>query len=424
MNPETLRVVINEQRDEITRKFSEENIIEREVQRSINVSETKQVLVVSGVRRCGKSILAHLLLKGLKYAYINFDDERLEGIKTQELNKIVEAFYQLYGDVKFMVFDEIQNIAKWQLFITRLQGSKKIIVTGSNSKLLSGEFATRLTGRHIDVTLFPFSFQEFLTFNGVKYDIYLTRDIAKIKTCLRDYLIGGGFPEGKEKEHIRSIYNDVITKDILLRYNIKFRAAFKEFARLLISNFSNEITYSSLKKAINVKSVHTIKNYLDMLAETFLVFSLPKFSFKLKEQTKEPKKVYVVDNGIINILGFRFSENRGKLYENTVFMELKRMQSFNRSLELYYYKDIQGHEVDFVVKEGTTIKQLIQVCYDIENENTRKREIRALLHASKELKCRTLLVITHDFEAEEDAEWFGVKRKILFLPLWKWLLKV
>ncbi len=424
MDSETLRLVISEQRDEIDGKFREENIIERESLRLIDIAKTKQVLAVTGVRRCGKSILAHLFLKNLKYAFINFDDERLEGIETKQLNQVIEAFYQLYGDVEFMLFDEIQNIAKWQLFITRLQRSKKIIITGSNSKLLSGEFATRLTGRHIDITLFPFSFREFLRFKNLKYNIYLTRDIAKIRNRLKDYLERGGFPEGDDRLHVRSIYNDIITKDILFRYNIKFRSAFKEFARLVVSNFSNEITYSSLRNAINVKSVHTVRDYLNMLEETFLVFTLSKFSFKFKQQMREPKKVFVVDSGLIDVLGFRFSENKGRLYENTVFMELKRRQSFNPRIELYYYKNVQGHEVDFVVKEGPKVKQLIQVCYSIENDYVKKREFRALLHASKELRCKNLFVVTDESEAEENVSWFGVKRKIRFVPLWKWLLTI
>jgi len=422
MDTETLKLVINEQRDEIEKKFGEENIIEREIQNLIDAGKTRQVLVVTGVRRCGKSILAHLFLRNFKYAHINFDDERLETLKTAELNKIIGAFFELYGEVNFMIFDEIQNIPKWELFITRLHRSKRVIITGSNSRLLSGELATHLTGRHIDITLFPFSLREFLKFKGLRYDIYLTRDVAKIKNHLKDYLIGGGFPEGGDKEHIRSIYNDIVTKDILLRHNIKFRSAFKEFVRLVVTNFSNEITYSALKNAINVKSVHTTRNYLSMLEEAFLVFRLPKFSFRFRDQIREPKKAYVVDNGIINVLGFRFSENIGRFYENTVFVELKRKQTFNPGLELYYYKDISGHEVDFVIKEGSRVKQLIQVCYDLGSEKTKQREIRALLHASKNLNCKDLLIITEDYEAEEDLEWFGTKRKVRFMPLWKWLL--
>ncbi len=423
MEMDTLKLVINEQRDEIERKLKEENIIEREPQQAVDAEKIRQVMVITGVRRCGKSTLAHLLLRNLQYAYINFDDERLETMQTSDLNKILEAFYQLYGNVRFLIFDEIQNVPKWELFITRLQRSKNVIITGSNSKLLSGELATHLTGRHVDIFLLPFSFGEFLSFRRVSYDPYLTKDRAKIRNCLKEYVVRGGFPEGDDPNYVRSIYNDILTKDILFRHSVKFKSTFKELSRLAISGFSNELTYSSLKNAVGVKSVHTVKNYLSMLEEAFLVFSLPKFSFRFKEQMREPKKFYVVDNGLITALGFRLSENIGRLYENTVFMELKRRQGLRPDLELFYYKNVQGHEVDFVVKEGAKVAQLIQACYTLEGEETRKRELRALLHASKHLKCKNLLVITDDYDAEETVSWFGIKRKIRFMPLWRWLLE-
>jgi hypothetical protein len=159
-----------------------------------------------------------------------------------------------------------------------------------------------------------------------------------------------------------------------------------------------------------------------MLEETFLVINIPKFSFKIKEQVKEPKKTYLLDTGIINALGFKFSENKGRLYENIVCTQLMRMQSQNPELETYYYKDYQGHEADFVIKEKAKIKEIIQVCYNLNDETTRAREIRSLLHASQELKCKNLLIITEEKEGEETISWFGTKRKIKFIPLWKWLL--
>ena len=174
-----------------------------------------------------------------------------------------------------------------------------------------------------------------------------------------------------------------------------------------------------MRNAINVKSIHTTKNYLKMLEESFLVINIPKFSFKIKEQVKEPKKTYMIDTGIINALGFKFSENKGRLYENVVCTHLMRKQSQNPELETYYYKDYQGHEADFVIKEKAKIKAIIQVCYCLDDEATRARETRSLLHASQELKCKNLLVITQDREEETKAK----GKKIKFTPLWKWLLE-
>src|SRR4030042_1549461 len=362
MDLETLKLIINEQKHELDEKFAKENIIRREIQDTIHLTGLKQALVITGIRRCGKSTLAHLLLKKTDYGYINFDDERLTTLKTEEFNKVLEAFHQLYGDVKTIILDEVQNIPGWELFVNRIQRSKQIIITGSNSKLLSGELATHLTGRHTDIQLFPFSFKEFLTLKKISYDLYLTKDRAQIAKALNKYIERGGFPEGETKEYVRTLYNDVITKDIILRHNLKFRKAFQEFAHITLSNFAKEITYSSMRNAINVKSIHTAKNYLKMLEEAFLIINIPKFSFKIKEQVKEPKKTYVLDTGIINAMGFKFSENKGRLYENIVCTHLMRIQSQHPELEIYYYKDYQGHEKDFLIKEKAKVKEHTQAC--------------------------------------------------------------
>ena len=418
MDKEILKRVVVEQRETIERKFREEGIIEREIQKEIDIEKTKQVLAVTGARRSGKSILAHLLLRNKDYAYINFDDERLEDFKARDFDKLLEVFYELYNGIEWFIFDEIHNVPKWELFVTRFHEGHRIIITGSNSRLLATELSHRLTGRHIDIKLLPFSFREFLKFRNFEYNIYLTEDIARIRRFLDEYIKRGGFPEADQMGVVATIYNDIINKDILLRKNIKFRRSFKEFAKLIISNFSSKITYSSLKKQIGVRSENTIRNYLDLIEEVFLVFSIPKFSFKLKEHMKEKKKVYAIDTGLINYISFKISRNIGRIYENIVALELLR-----KNKEIYYFETKEGYEVDFVVKEGLKVKELIQVCYEID-ENVRKRELRALLHASKQLKCKNLLVITYDYEGLEEIEWFGIKRKIRFIPLWRWLLSL
>jgi len=418
MDKEILKRVVVEQRETIERKFREEDIIEREIQKEIDIEKTKQVLAVTGARRSGKSILAHLLLRNKDYAYINFDDERLEDFKARDFDKLLGVFYELYNGIEWFIFDEIHNVPKWELFVTRFHEGHRIIITGSNSRLLTTELSYRLTGRHMDIKLLPFSFREFLRFRNFEYNIYLTEDIARIRRFLDEYIKRGGFPEADQMGVVATIYNDIINKDILLRKNIKFRRSFREFAKLIISNFSSRITYSSLKKHVGVRSENTIRNYLDLIEEVFLVFSIPKFSFKLKEHMKEKKKVYAIDTGLINYISFQTSRNIGRIYENIVALELLR-----KNKEIYYFETKEGYEVDFVVKEGLKVRELIQVCYDID-ENVRKRELRALLHASKKLKCKNLLVITDDHEGLEEIEWFGIKRKIRFIPLWRWLLSL
>jgi len=415
VNIEEIKTAIVDREEEIKKKFKEENIIERESERVVRkYLSTDIALIITGVRRCGKSILAYMLGKNNNYGYVNFEDERLD-IEAKYLNKVLEALYSLKGDIDILIFDEIQNIPGWERFVTRLIQNKKIIITGSNARLLSKELATYLTGRHIDYTLYPFSFREFLKFKKFSPNIHLTEDIAKIKNHLNKYLKIGGFPLTYKVGRLFLIenYKDIIERDVIQRYKIKYQKVLKDLAKYLISNLSKEISYNKLKNLLGVKSVHTIINYTEYIQNAYLVFLIERFSFKLKEQVIAPKKVYCIDTGIANAIGFKFTENFGKLMENIVAVELKRKEK-----EFYYWKDYQQREVDFVVKEGLKIKQLIQVCYNIEDYNTKERELKSLIKASKELKCNNLLVITWDFEGEEKIE----RKKIRFVPLWKWLL--
>jgi len=419
MDLETLKRIIGSQREDIEEKFRNEKIIERDkieyVKKFLNYPN---ILALLGVRRSGKSIFSILLSKQLKenIGYINFIDERLVNVKTEDLDKILQAFYELYGNISLIILDEVQNVYGWELFVNRLRTTKKLIITGSNSKLLSGELATHLTGRHIDFTLYPLSFKEILDF---KPNIYSTKDIAKIKNSLRKYIKGSGFPEFFKfgREIVTEIYNDILTKDCLRRHKIREEKSFRELAFYLASNFSNEFTYSKLSKITKIKDVHTLKNYVSYLEESYLIKVLERYSPKLKQQIIAPKKAYVVDHGFCNFISFNISKNKGRLFENLVCVELLRRSRDERK-EIYYWKDYQQKEVDFVVKEGLKVKQLIQVCYDISDLETKEREIKGLLKASKELRCKSLLVITDDYEAEEKIE----NKTIKFIPLWKWLL--
>ena len=423
MNISEIKRIIQEQEGEREYILENEGIIERDVDAKLIKESIRypNVLAILGMRRCGKSVLSWLVMKGKKCGYINFDDEALYGIKAKDLNNILKAFYELYGDVDYLVFDEIQNVLGWELFITRLRRTKRIIITGSNSQLLSGELSIHLTGRHTDLLLFPFSFREFCRYRDIgiaKGSEYTTQSAAKMQTALMEYIRKGGLPEAHThgKATLKSIFGDIVTKDIMMRYNIKTNAI-ESLARYLATNFSSEISFNKLKEPFAVKKLQTIKNYVGYFESAYLFFILERFSYKLKQQIIAPKKIYCMDTGIINSVSFKFSENLGRLFENVVAIELKR-----RNREIYYWKNHQQEEVDFLVKEGTRVKQLIQVCYDIGVPKTKDRELRALIKASRDLKCRNLLVITRDYESEETVEWSGEKRKVGFLPLWKWLL--
>jgi len=238
---------------------------------------------------------------------------------------------------------------------------------------------------------------------------------------LQEYLEIGGFPEAYKfgKGMISKIYEDILTKDILLRYNISKKEEIKKLAKYLITNSSGEITYSKLARIFNIKHVSTISNWISYLENAFLIFRLERFDFKLKQQFIAPKKVYCIDSGLMNTIGFKFSENKGKVIENEVALELQRRKAKENSFEIYYWKDYQQNEVDFVIKRDKKIESLIQVSYINSKEEIKEREINALLKASKELRCKNLIVITWDYETEEKFEGEIIK----FVPLWKWLLE-
>lgn len=419
MEPKT---IIKEQREELEGIEKTERIIPRDLlPKAIAFLKYPNVVAIVGVRRCGKSVFSYLTVKDKNFGYINFDDERLAMIKADDLNKILQAFYELYPGLDYIILDEIQNVKNWELFVNRLRRTKRVIITGSNSRLLSGELSTHLTGRYIDIELHPFSFREFLILNKVKLqDTYTTKEMAEITKHLEDYLRLGGFPEVKKfgKAILPRIYNDIITKDIILRYKVKKIEALRNMARYIITNFSQGISYAKLSRILNVKRIQTISTWISYLEDSFLIFKLERFSFKLKQQIIAPKKIYCIDNGILTTIGFGFSENKGFLIENIVAIELSRRKALNPLFEIYYWKDHQQNEVDFVIKHGKRIKQLIQVTCAKDKDEIREREIKSLSKCSYELQCNKLSVITWDYEGKEKHK----RKTIEFIPLWKWLL--
>ena len=423
MDVELLKQIIVDQKSQLDRKFKNEKIIERDNPNIERYLSHPNALIILGVRRCGKSTLAEEIFKDKKFACINFDDDRLVKLETSDLNRILQSFYEIYGEVENIVLDEIQDVYGWEKFVSRLRDVKKVIVTGSNSALLSGELATSLTGRHIDFILFPFSFREYLKYKGIKYEGVLTTDEeARLNVTLQEYLNEGGFPEVLRfgREFLKSIYNDIITKDVIRRHKIKNEADLKAVAAFLMSNISKEFSYSSIIKLTDVKHKITISKWVSYLEEAYLVFRLNRFSFKLKEAIFAPKKIYSVDNALSVYISPSISDRKGVLMENTVAIELLRRRSKIDDMVgsgLFYWKDHQQREVDFVIKEGNKITQLLQVTYASERSAINDREINNLLVASKELHCNNLLIITWGYEAEEKVD----SKTVKFIPLWKWL---
>ncbi len=415
--------ILRDQRNDIDEDLKKKKIIARDAETNFKEAlGSKLIKVVTGVRRCGKSVLIYNTLKNLNFAYMNFDDERLYELKS---DSILPAFYEIYGEnVKIIFLDEIQNMERWELFVNRLhRAGFNLYITGSNAKLLSKELATHLTGRHVNIELQPFSFSEYFRARSFNGDINSTKGRTKAKMELKNYIQTGGFPEVIiENEnpgvYLRGLYSNIIEKDIISRHAIEHKKTFRELAISLISNTGRSISYNKLKNQYNLGSEHTIKNYILYLEEAYLLFVLSRFSHKVVEIEKSDKKVYATDIGIVTHLAVSSSPDYGMKYENLVAISLFEKKYFTPEMEIHYWKGPLQEEVDFVVKENRKVSQLIQVCYNIINYDTKKREINSLLKASKELRCNNLLVITDEKEGEEIAE----GKKIKFIPLWKWLL--
>lgn len=381
-------------------------------------------VVISGIRRSGKSTLLNQIIsncyeKGVYY--LNFEDERLVDFAVTDFNNLYETFLELYGERKVFFFDEIQNVPKWEIFVRRMQDKGcKFFITGSNASLLSKELSTKLTGRCVSIELYPFSFVEFLSFKGYKLQknaLSYTAERAAIKKHFAEYLKHGGMPEYlkyKDPTLLKRVYEDILYRDIVARYDIKQVKVLRELGLYLLSNIGGLFSYNNLKKVLGVGSMNTIKSYADFLENSFLMFLINRFSYSLKQQFVANKKIYCIDNGLAESVAFQFSKNKGKFLENLVFLELKR-----RYPEIYYYKTANNLEVDFLVKSGRKDIALIQVADNLDSEKTKQRETGALTRAMDELKLKSALILTED--SEEEIKLNG--KAIIVQPIYKWLLE-
>ena len=392
------------------------------------------IIAITGSRRVGKSFIMRQMAKLLidkgqdprNILHVNLEDPRFIENDVQFLDKIFLTYCEFIKptDTPIIFLDEIQEIEGFEKWIRMMHelSKAKIIVSGSNSKLLSRELGTLLTGRHLDLTVFPLSLKEFLEFNSVSIDENKGND-KEVKALLKDYIEYGSFPEvtllSEKKEILLTYFDDVINKDIFKRFHIRKKQDLRSVVKYYFSNISNLSTFNAIERFLNI-SIKSVKNYTDYIEQAYLVFSLKRFSFKVKEQEKSPRKIYSIDTGLCNAVGFRFSQNLGRLVENIVFINLLKKQIHDKDTEIFYWKDEHHREVDFVVKQGLEIKTLIQVCWEMDNEKTRKREVRSLQKAIKELSPMESFIITEDIEGEENISGMNVK----ILPLWKWLLNL
>ena len=378
-------------------------------------------VIISGLRRAGKSTLLAQLAHRLgedKFYYVNFEDERFLGFAADDANDLYGLLVELFGERGIFLVDEIQNVPGWEHFVRRfMEMGLKFYITGSNASLLSRELGTRLTGRYVPLELFPFSFAEFLRFRDYAVpDLsrQTTVDAARLQGYLGEYLRLGGIPEPLKYPELplaRTLYDDVLYRDIATRYRIDDVRALKELAFYLMSNPSAAISFNKLKEQLRLGSVNTVKNYVEYLEQSWLIFTTNVYDFSVKRQQIAAKKVYGIDTGLVSAVGFSFSPNTGRLLENLAFLALRR-----RTREIYYYAAAGGNEVDFYLPES---RALIQVSQSLAQPTTREREVRALTDAMRSLGLDHGLILTDSNEAPITENGLTIEIRSLV----KWLLQ-
>ena len=371
-----------------------------------NISGYEQLrshaFIVSGIRRCGKSTLLQQINRSIEgdSIYLNFEDPRLSGFDLEDLNRLHEIAQQRKIQVYFL--DEVQVVPGWESFVRfRLDESDRVFITGSNSARLSRELGSKLTGRHISRELFPFSYSEFLAYKNLE-----TNDASS-----QEYMVSGGFPQfvkTRQQENLMQCFNDIITRDIVLRYHIKNSLLLKQIGVWLVSNVGKPVSGNSLRKMFGIASSSSIMEYLSFFTDAYLFFFVPKFSYSHKVQTVNPKKVYCIDNGFITTNSVSFTGDKGRLLENMVYMQLRRSTA-----DIFYFNE--GKECDFVVSLNGKVKDVIQVCYQLD-QNNMNREIMGALEAMEFFNLSEAVIITHN-----QADTFSINSKTInAIPFYRW----
>ncbi|MBI2583882.1 MAG: ATP-binding protein [Candidatus Aenigmarchaeota archaeon] len=436
MDAEKLKLLIEEFHETELPSVIERRLIDIDL-------DTKKIVAVFGPRRSGKTYYFYYLIKKLisqglektRLLYINFEDDRILPFSVEDFEKLVETYYELYPQNKskevFMFLDEIQNIDGWEIAIRRIYDKERvrIFITGSSSKLLSKEIATALRGRTISYEMLPFSFEELLAARGIDAkNVFYSKSRFDAKHALDEYMKFGGFPEvimqKNENTKIRILQeymNVVFYRDLIERFSIKNKVLIKEMLRYAISNISNYFSLSGFYKLAKEKhgiTKKTVLDYAGYMEDIGIIFFVSKFSSSLKEQMRNPRKIYIVDTGFRTAHGFFLTEDYGKIMENLVFLKLKHIKMKNPLIEIFYWKDKET-DIDFLIKEGRHIKNIMQVCWNINKKETKDRETQSMVKALKKFDLKEGVIVTKDSETKERI---GGKT-VHYVPLWKFLLK-
>ena len=394
-----MKTIILNQRKERDELMSRPYLIRRNNQDIDLLLNSHLIKLITGPRRVGKSTQALLMLRDKNFAYLNFDNFSL--LENWNADLVMHMLDVVYPGYEYILLDEVQNLDAWDLWVSELyRKGKNLVITGSNARMLSSEMATVLTGKYLQVEMLPFSLEEFFDWN--KFDLHSMESKKNTNSLvlMDDYLRNGGYPEvvasrQLTRSYLDTVFDSIIWKDVAKRHNVRNVSDLNNLAMYLVSNFCNPVTTNDLTTELGFSSVNTTKKYMDYLHEPYIFYYLSRYNNKLKLMKKAPRKVYVVDNGFVASKAFSLSDNLGRLLENQVFIELIR-RGYNVEKTMFYYRSRNDKEVDFVLRKGTSIERLVQVCYDMSSQKTEKREIDSIIECAGELKCNNLIIVTNN----------------------------
>ena len=394
-----MKTIILNQRKERDELMSRPYLIRRSNQDTDFLLNSSLIKLITGPRRVGKSTQALLMLRDKNFAYLNFDNYSL--LDAWDANLVMRMLDDVYPGYEYILLDEVQNLDGWDLWVSELYRlGKNLVITGSNARMLSSEMATVLTGKYLQLEMLPFSLEEFFDWNKLDLHCLNPEDKTNSLVLADDYLRNGGYPEvvasrQLTRSYLDTLFDSIVWKDVAKRHNVRNVTDLNNLAMYLVSNFCNPVSANDLTTELGFSSVNTTRKYMDYLHEPYLFYYLSRYNNKLKLMKKAPRKVYVVDNGFVASKAFSLSDNLGRLLENQVFIELLR-RGYDVENTVFYYRSRNDKEVDFVLRKGTKIERLVQVCYDISNPKTKKREVDSIVECAGELKCSNLVIVTNN----------------------------
>lgn len=416
----TMKTIILNQRKERDELMSRPYLVRRNNQDVDILLNSHLIKLITGPRRVGKSTQALLMLRDKNFAYLNFDNYSL--LDAWDADLVMRMLDDVYPGYEYILLDEVQNLDAWDLWVSELyRKGKNLVITGSNARMLSSEMATVLTGKYLQVEMLPFSLEEFFDWNKIDLHSVKPEQRTDSQILMDDYLRNGGYPEvvasrQLTRSYLDTLFDSIIWKDVAKRHNVRNVTDLNNLAMYLVSNFCNPVSANELTAELGFSSVNTTKKYMDYLHEPYIFYYLSRYNNKLKLMKKAPRKVYVVDNGFVASKAFSLSDNLGRLLENQVFIELIR-RGYDVEKTMFYYRSRNDKEVDFVLRKGTSIERLVQVCYDMSSPKTEKREVDSIIECAGELKCSNLTILTYNDKRIIEKDGY----KIEVVPIWEFI---